>query len=569
MLLILLNWIFIFCTTYTLGYAGLSLLKIYNTHKEDVSLHPALISLSGLAIITTLGNYFSLLFPIDIYFVWTLVLLTITALFIFRNNLSTPFRTINVKNIHPLLIIFGAGFFFIAMVKSSGPTEVWDEGQYFLPLIRWIEQYPAVPGSALFHDRMGYNSAFHMSSAIYGWSFWFKGGMYDLNGYLFLLINFYFLGGVKRIIRKEYETKLSDYLMLFSGIALYRQLLTSMDADYPHVFIGLTLLVIFLEKSSQKNLKVWDTKANAFLLLSIYLVTVKFLAVFFSLFIAVLLFYQIRQKQWKLIGLCLMVAFIGFLPWLTRNVIMTGYLVYPLYQFDFFTVDWKIPMEIAKNNYLYVGEHAKTLVERHSLYYDGASNISVSEWLPKWWTNHATINISALITAIILPPGLLVLTVYLIRFWKKLRSEKTEQLLTIFIVLLFLIFWFFQYPNVRFGWAWILVVIVFTMVKTHKVFFRISPSLLRILAIALFSLSLLRGIWKTVNESEHLLTQMVIPVETKVPEAVLEKTIGEYKAVFTPDMHCWGAPPPCGPIYYQGLEVVPRGEKFTEGFKIE
>jgi hypothetical protein len=31
------------------------------------------------------------------------------------------------------------------------------------------------------------------------------------------------------------------------------------------------------------------------------------------------------------------------LPWLIRNVILTGYIIYPMENFDFFNFDWEVP----------------------------------------------------------------------------------------------------------------------------------------------------------------------------------------------------------------------------------
>lgn len=569
MLIILLNWLFIFFTTYTLGYAGLSLMNRLISKRKNTQLPIVLFSLTGLAVITTLANYFSLFSKIGPGFIIFISGLSLMSCIVLRNSILSPFKAINVKNIHPLVVIFGVGFFLIALIKASGPTEIWDEGQYFLPLIRWIENFPVIPGSALFHDRMGYNSAFHMSNAVYSFAFWFRGGLYDLNAFLFVLINFYFLGGVNRIIRKEVNWKFHDYLMLFAGIALYRQLLTSMDADYPHIFIGLVILFTFLAKVEMKSLKIWDERSNVLLFVSIYLVTVKFLAIYYLLFIGVLLWFQIKQKHWRIFWTCFIIGFLSFCPWLARNVIMTGYLVYPLYQFDFFPVDWKVPLEMARNNYLYVGEHAKTLVERHSLFYDGASKVSVSEWLPQWWSNHATINISALITAVVFPPALIVLIAFLIHKRKELISKQPGHLIQISIVLFFLVFWFIQYPNVRFGWSWILFAIVYAIIKTHQVYFRIPNRLLRMAALILFTLSLGRAFWKTIDESYQARALVVGPVITKQAEDLYTKQVGSYEIRLAKDMHCWGALPPCSPYYYEALEIVPRGDDFTDGFKVE
>ncbi|MCB9322675.1 MAG: hypothetical protein H6571_02950 [Lewinellaceae bacterium] len=569
MLILLLNWLFIFITTYAIGYGGLQLLNKVFSLDGNLRLHPALMSLSGLAMITTAANYVSLFSRISLAFLIGLSLLSMLSLLLNWKNIKNSFSGIKLKNIHPLTVFFGVAFLIIAFIKSSGPTEIWDEGQYFLPLIRWIETYPAIPGTALFHDRMGYNSAFHMSSAVYSFAFWFKGGLYDLNSFLFILINFYFLSGINRILKKNFNYPLHDYLMLFACIALYRQLLTSMDSDYPHVFIGLVLLLLFIEKSDDYSLKKWDIRAVIILLLSFYLVTVKFLAVYFFLFLGVMLYFQLRQRKLKTIGAAVITGFLFILPWLVRNVILTGYLVYPVYQFDFFNVDWKIPLEMARNNFLYVGEHAKTLVERHTLYYDGATNVPVSVWLPEWWNHHATINISAVITAIVFPPTIIVLLILLATKFKIMARENIGHIVAIVITMIFLIFWFFQYPNVRFGWAWILFAIVFTLVKTNEQLLRIPWKMIRIVTMILFSLSLFRGTWKSVKEADHVMEFLVSPHEVTQLTNYTTKQIGPYEVSMALDMHCWGQTPPCMPSYYDPLKIVPRGKDIKAGFKLE
>jgi hypothetical protein len=158
---------------------------------------------------------------------------------------------------------------------------------------------------------------------------------------------------------------------------------------------------------------------------------------------------------------------------------------------------------------------------------------------------------------------------YLIVKGKKAFSDHTGHMWALCIVLVFLVFWFFNYPNVRFGWAWVLFIIVFTLIKTHDVFFKVPQNVIRILAIVLFSLTLVRGIWKSGTESSGLRANLVAPVEVRMPESFFTAKTGPFEVMFTPDMHCWGAKPPCSPFYYETLNIVPRGEVFTEGFKVE
>jgi hypothetical protein len=569
MLVLLLNWIFIFFITYVFGYTGLELLSRLTKTTFNSKIHPTLLSLTGLALITGLANYTSLFFRINIEFVAVLSITGVLLAWFNRKKIYSGFTNIKVKNIHPLTLFFALAFFLIAIFKAVGPTEIMDDGEYYLPLIRWIEQYPVLPGTALFHDRMGYNSSFHMSSAIFGHVYWFKGGLYDLNGYLFLIINIYFLSGVNRLIRNISRYTVQDYLMLFAGIALYRQLLTSIDSNYPYIFIGIVLLLLFIEKANLNTIKIWDTKAHIFLILALYIITVKFLAVYFLLFICVLLYQQWRQRNFRLISFVLVFGVIFIFPWLARNVVLTGYLVYPVYLIDFFNVEWKIPIEIARNNYLYVSEHAKTLTVRHSLYYEGVAHVPLNQWLPQWWTNHAKTIISSLITAVALPPSLILLSILLTARGKKLIQENSGLLITLAISLIFLVFWFFQYPSVRFGWPWILFIIVFTMIKFNEQFIKLPQQFIRFSALVLLALGLLRGVSKTFSESDQLGRHLIFPEQVTELKAYTTKRIGSYEIRVSKDKHCWGIDPPCMPVYYDELQIELRGTDFKKGFKVQ
>lgn len=569
MLTLLLNWIFIFFVTYISGWAILKLLNRFFKTEATSTVHFSIVSLTGLALLTTLANYTSLFFRINVEFALTIGIFSFLVFLLFRQSLLNSLNKIDLRSIHPITYIFGAGIIFIAFVKSAGPTEVWDEGQYFLPLIRWIEAYPAIPGTALFHDRMGYNSAFHMSNAIFSHVYFFKGGLYDLNAYIFLLINLFFLKGINNILKGNSQNQLANFFMLFAGIALYRQLLTSIDADYPHVFIGIVILLLFIKKSDEQKLRVWDEHSNVIVLLSLYLVSVKFMAVFYLIFIGFLFFFQFQKGNLSIIWKTLGFGALLILPWFVRNVILTGYLVYPVHHFDLFDVDWKVPAIMAENNYLYVSEHAKTLIERHTLYYDGAGKIPVSDWLPQWWNNHASIDISSVLTAIVFPPSLVAVMILFGSKFRKLTTEKFGHLISLGITLVFLIFWFFQYPNVRFGWAWILFLIVFTIIKWNQYILKIPFRIMQWSCLLLFSLSLARGVTKTYAESENIPQFLIFPAEVKQLENFTIKKIGHYEAVISEDMHCWGATPPCMPNYYDELEIIPRGEEITDGFKVK
>lgn len=82
-------------------------------------------------------------------------------------------------------------------------------------------------------------------------------------------------------------------------------------------------------------------------LLAVWTVTVKLsagLLVILAVYPAALL---ICQKKWGQIFLFLGAGILIVLPFLVRNVIVSGYLIYPYSSIDLFNVDWKMAASFA------------------------------------------------------------------------------------------------------------------------------------------------------------------------------------------------------------------------------
>lgn len=56
----------------------------------------------------------------------------------------------------------------------------------------------------------------------------------------------------------------------------------------------------------------------------------------------------IRSKEWKKIGIYLLCGCVVLAPWLVRNVLISGWLIYPFAAIDLFSVDWKFLLLIFR-----------------------------------------------------------------------------------------------------------------------------------------------------------------------------------------------------------------------------
>ena len=115
-----------------------------------------IIELLGLTCITTLAGIFSLFFRINWEFQLVLLIIAIPLLLFFK-----PYRLLKFEDFRKLSAVnFGIGFLLIVIsililnassLVSSNP----DTGIYHAQAIHWIEDYPAIPGLANLHARLG------------------------------------------------------------------------------------------------------------------------------------------------------------------------------------------------------------------------------------------------------------------------------------------------------------------------------------------------------------------------------------------------------------------------------
>lgn len=64
---------------------------------------------------------------------------------------------------------------------------------------------------------------------------------------------------------------------------------------------------------------------------------------------------------------------------LIRNIIISGYILYPYAQLDFFHVDWKMPKELV------VFDHNEIIVWGRNLNDVRKYDWGIESWFPIWW----------------------------------------------------------------------------------------------------------------------------------------------------------------------------------------
>lgn len=563
MLIVIANWLFILVVSSAWGFAAYRLLRRWtDPAAPEASLTTTV--LLGLLSLTTLCNLFSLWVPIG-----KEVCLGVSAcvpVLIFLNRHAWPTfikRQWTVCRANPrITIIYFLLLLIIAFVKTVGVSEIEDEAAYHLPIIRWIENYPVVPGIANIENRLGLNPSIYLTNALLGLAWLYEGGLYDLNSFLFVLIGGSFLSGLGPILRREKDQLLSGIVQLAALVFLFRIYLTSMDADFLNIYGVLFLLVSIIRQMEQSRFGHRDWQTVWSLLFFCFLVTNKFSAALLAPVAGWLLYELIRRNQWRTVLVSGAFGSLIVFSWVARNYYISGFVVCPVYFLDFFNVDWKLPPDIIRGQYYYVSEFAKTEVVRPFYAYLDYEP-ALKDWLPTWFQ---------LIWAQLLGKVVVAGVAFSLALWGLsafLHKRKAFSTYKILAGLLFLAIavWFLRIPALRFGWPWLLVFICITVYVHFELWIKVRIRLVGLSLSVLLGLSLLRSTIASVNEGGDLKNRWLHPAPVAYTTTYTTQYFNHIKIRVAPDDFCRDAVPPCFPKHYHpGLRA--RGNTVEDGFRI-
>lgn len=561
MLIVLLGWLFAAFCLLPIGSAVLMALS--RPEERELRNVPLVhVLLCGFIAATAFGQCWAYLAPVGRGIDLVLSMVALVILFAQRTRLAAYMRhRFELVRAWSWPVQLGlVALFAIVLLKSASPSEMYDEGGYYMPYIKWIERYRIVPGLGNIEDRMGFNSAFHLASALFGMAWLVPGGTYDLNGLLLLAFGAWCLGGVARLSVAGVPA-MSDVMKAFGLFFLMRNMLTSASADLSNILLGEAILLLLMEKIEARTVAVGD---RTYLLIGLYAVmvaTIKLSSLSIWLAPAYLTVRILRSGPGSAFVRLAVAAALVLLPWLGRFPILSGYWVYPLYQLGGPAVDWKVPEAVAERQYHYVSEFAKTNARPgESAYF--AAHRGLLEWVPAWFHRE---NGSNKATALAMGFALLVLVPFAVMRARWLWREHRELLLFGALVVVNVLCWFLRNPSFRFGWAWAIALLAFAF---HLALSRLAGGkVLRWATLGLLALFTVQNTGKTVLESRPYLAHMLVrPMPVK--QVILKEVdLGGIRAQASATNQCWGTVPPCLPLGYDP-RLRARGPRVEDGFRI-
>lgn len=507
-------------------------------------------ALIGLAAINTVTTVASLFVPINVYTAAVLAVCTLPLLYVSRNDIGQLFTPGETEK---TALMWSFPFILIAFTVSLGPPRPYDTGLYHLQTIKWIEEYAVVPGLANLHGRFGFNPNIFTFLAATSLADICKQEIFSVNFTIYSILVLHFIRKIQSLFREHGITN----ILLFNLIILVDILFSLQNLSSPSPnFITAVLPLFILSSAADRHEETGLKGYVPIIILCAYVLTVK-LAMLPLMLLALLLIIK-HRREYRTIGWLFAGVAVIMLPWLTRNFILTGWLVYPFPSVDLFSFDWQVPAASVIEEKMHVTGWARRPGELHL----AAAQMNMSEWFPLWW-KRIFIEHKILFTAALAAPVAALVS----RFISNNRTGYYAWAVTgtSFIGVLF---WLLLAPAIQFGEPFLVTAALSPLLVREFTISKQKWGSRRLPAVLYLTVILLVGI-QAKKITRFDLDQIILkPQPLKVPQGVgfTAYTSGGV-TIFAPTIgdRCYDHAVPCTP--YPDSSVVPRSTTLQSGFR--
>lgn len=566
---LLISWVFAGWLSLIFGLSGTNLLTSY-LREDKQALRDSRVDyilLFGFILVTSLTSIITLFSPINWLVTSGFTVVGIYLSYIHKKELLQVFSNIvsGAKAMSlPLKVAVAAAFLLsmCAIIIEFGESDVWF---YHSQSIKWIKEYAVVPGLGNLHGRFAFNSHFFVSSSVF--TLWFSEEyvVFSLNSLFFFLFTVRLLLNIQQsLTREQWPFFILNSLLLVTCTFQIFPLTNGTSTDAISAILLLYAFLLFLEYTFNEKT---TTELVLFWSLILTASTFKLSAIFSGFLLLYHLPIVFKKRRFPVF---LAVSLFIMLPFITRNIILSGYLVYPVPSLDVLSVDWKIPMEevvlekelIEGWQKLPNGEGANIPIEEIPQILD----VPFVEWIKEWWPSKSLKWKSVMIID---------LFTVLLMFIALYRKNYKLALLC-FTVFFNLVFWFLKTPNPRFAYAFLLIGLSLVFAYSlspilEKKYVRFNQYLFILFSVLMLSSPVLKSDVIYVDNPD--LSLLLIPQYYQIqspPETFETKDFTVNTPPSAPPakgIWCYNLPLPCTPFPKKNL--VMRGEDYQAGFRVD
>lgn len=543
--------------TFTCLFSGMLFYSLLGQKKEQ---RPAVFYLiSGLILLATITQIIVLFFPIGLLVKLSLALLLLVCLFVkwksyqsLFKNIITQFSSLSAISLTLFVVVW-----IVILLFNAGPIIMDDTESYHIQSIKWIQEYGSVPGLVNLHERFGFNSSWFSSVALFSFLPDTSGGVSVLNSVLSMWMCYWFISLVNSRQKENNYPAVFGLLLTFICCLIIWPLLRGNAATTNYDFVAtLIVLVLFAEIFFSKEL----FPSIEWVIWPAYLFTVRIIN--FPLLILVLIAFMIfmKQKRSKVLLLPIVYCLLLIIPFIIRNVIITGFLFYPATNFDVSNVDWK-PDPVFTERIL---EYIKYYNRVSTTYLEIEQTKALgSNWIPSWFRYLFSFD-KALVVA-----GL---TGILSSVIKALISRDNRAGLLLLVSLIWLTCWFIVSPDPRFVYGVLLFgifLLSYQLISCVKNIPLLKTST-NILAIAITIAAAYYFVSKMIKREDY--RNFILPASLPQPPTKSFTIDGVTFRIPEPinnnwNARCYGTELPC--LYKIDPRLKPRGKDIRSGFRLE
>ena len=450
MLSVLLDWLIIAITSYTVGYGFLRLMSICIGREVSAGKNANVLRLLiGFMLTNVYAEIWSIFSPVNMWAVYILVFITLVIAYMCKQDMA---ETVNISKAPKPAVIASVAVIILMAYGSSRGYMHYDTTLYHASAIRWIEEYGVVPGLANLQSRYGYNSAEFAHNALYSFKWYTGRSLHCTTGFLamvsaHLLYDKELFTG-KRTIQSVDFVRIG--LLYYLGV-LFSQMV-SPASDYVANLLIFDILILMLGRVKDRTLP-----ADHYVLISllaIYGITVKVSLAPMVLICLIPFVYYIIKKDVRSILFCIVSGLVIAVPYFIRGYILSGWILYPSTLIKLGNPDWQVPIGEAQYDAKEISMWGRGITDATKW-----SEVTLTNWIPSWFAALDTVE-KVLITAVIASTVVLVAIEIRLGLSKNRgglqRNNILLELPIAWIMLLGVVTWFVGAPLVRYGLGFVL-----------------------------------------------------------------------------------------------------------------
>ena len=450
MLSVLLDWLIIAITSYTVGYGFLRLMSICIGREVSAGKNANVLRLLiGFMLTNVYAEIWSIFLPVNMWAVYILVFITLVIAYMCKQDMA---ETVNISKAPKPAVIASVAVIILMAYGSSRGYMHYDTTLYHASAIRWIEEYGVVPGLANLQSRYGYNSAEFAHNALYSFKWYTGRSLHCTTGFL-AMVSAHLLYD-KELFTGRRTIQSVDFvrigLLYYLGV-LFAQMV-SPASDYVANLLIFDILILMLGRVKDRTLP-----ADHYVLISllaIYGITVKVSLAPMVLICLIPFVYYIIKKDVRSILFCIVSGLVIAMPYFIRGYILSGWILYPSTLIKLGNPDWQVPIGEAQYDAKEISMWGRGITDATKW-----SEVTLTNWIPSWFAALDTVE-KVLITAVITSAVVLVAIEIRLGLSKNRGGLQRYNILLelpiAWIMLLGVVTWFVGAPLVRYGLGFVL-----------------------------------------------------------------------------------------------------------------